>query len=604
MIIRKNVTSETNNAAQAFTDMLSLLIESARSISGKLPLQDLENIIIEEAKQVFRANAVWLLVYDSGDDLLRIDRYWGPGEEMFKGFTVKPGIGIPGKVFLTQQPEIIFEADPRLKLVPSDKISEKDIPVLVAYPLTVEDRKIGVFGFSSEMLGKLGIPEAEIDFLVSAFVNHIAAAMDTAHVFEEKRAIEIELKNSIQSLQTLNDLAQKVTREADPNKMADKLADAARLLLNSAYASVLLYNETEENFLTISWSEGATSYTEVKDFNIKLRNYDGLYGEMYRTKKPIRLNDISPNYLSKGLPKGHATIRGLLGAPLLDSNGNFMGHVIVTNKLDGLSFTKTDEELLTALCAHVSVAIERAQAYEKEHTVAEALQQAILAIPRNLPGIELGIVYESAAEIAKVGGDFYDLFDLGGGKVGILVGDVSGKGLEAATITSMVKSTIRAFAYMGISPASVLSEANKVISWQLGTNKFVTVIYGVLDLVTGKLVFSRAGHPDIIIWRNEQCELCEVDSNLPLGIFSEVIYDQNEIDLAVGDGVILYTDGLVETMFKGQTIDEQILIKGLSQITPGKSPQDIAYELVSMAKGFTSGRSEDDIAVMVLRRAE
>ncbi len=774
MVVEKYGTSDMNDANQAFVELLSLLIESAQVISGELLVKDLGNIIVNEARRIFGANAVWLLIYDPADGLLKMDHYWGPGKEMFGGFSVKPGVGIPGKVFTEQNPKIILKAYSQLVSVSSKKVSDEEMPVLAAFPLTVGDRRIGVFGISSEKIGRVGLLEPEIDFLVSAFANHIAIAIDTANLFEEKKEIELELKNSVRNLQMLNeigtylikdlslstvmqkvalyiaeitgsdaavicieneggtplepvysynispaineilmrakkfgplahlensdgviindcsnqpwafrelidtgvvgialvpamlrgkmlatisvvnfskerkyteedleklqlisrqlaiaienaslyqeqvevrtrmesyanqlkmlnDFAQSINKETVTRKMADKLADAARALLDCSYASVLLYSEAGDSFLAFSWLDGESKHSKVIDFNLSLNTHDSLYGEIYRTKKPIRLTNTYGHPAGLGIPQGQFPARGLLGAPLICSKGDFLGQIMVTDKRDGSDFTKTDEELLVALCSQVAIGIEKALLYEQEHNVAEFLQQAILAIPKELPGVEVGITYESAAEVAKVGGDFYDLFDLGGGRIGILIGDVSGKGLEAATITSMVKSTIRAFAYKGHSPALVLSEANKVISWQLDPNQFVTMVYGVLDIGTGKLTFSRAGHPELIVWHKEGCSYHKVESNLPIGIFDEVIYDENEVELSAGDGIILYTDGLIETRFKDQLLGDDILIKELNQITPGKTPQEVAFELVNMVKKYTSGKPQDDMAVVIFK---
>ncbi|MHB8841746.1 MAG: PP2C family protein-serine/threonine phosphatase, partial [Candidatus Aquicultor sp.] len=271
------------------------------------------------------------------------------------------------------------------------------------------------------------------------------------------------------------------------------------------------------------------------------------------------------------------------------------------DKKDGSNLTESDEELLVALCAQVAIGIERAEAYEREHGIAETLQQAILTAPIHLPGVEIGTIYESAAEVAKVGGDFYDLFELGDGTVGILIGDVSGKGLEAATITSMVKSTIRAFAYKGLSPAHILTEANRVICRQLGLNQFVTMMYGTLDPGTGRMIVSRAGHPEIIIWVKNKCVFCCDESNLPLGVLEDIVYEQSEIILSKGDGVILYTDGLTEARRKNQLLGEDVMIEELNKIIRGKGSQEVALGLVNIAKDFVSGKPQDDIAVVVLK---
>lgn len=770
MVVERNCARDTG---QTYEELLASLIESARLISGKLSLDEVEDIIVAEARRLFDAKAGWLFFYDSKDDLLKIERFWGPNEEAFRGFSVRPGEGISGVVFLTQQPEVTLKADKYLTLIPNTTTLPDDAPALAVFPLSVGGRRIGVIGITSETVSKKGLTEDEFNSVVSAFANHIAIALDTALLFEEKKRVELELKNSVQRLQMineigidvikdldlsviirkvaryttdifntdaavinlgnkdgtvieaayfynmspeteeifltkqtiarrvfeyprrvlindypehawaltefielgvkslimvpviskgrvlatlsavsfreervfieddfdelefvarhvavaientrlyyeqvetrkkmedyasqlrmLNDFSQRITREGNSQDMAEQLAKSARTLFNCAVSVVLLCKNSMDEIPTLSWSTDGSQSCNIEPFEVDLSTHSGLYSEMFRTKKTLRLNDISDHPHFKGLPEHHMHMRGLLGAPLLDSNDEFIGQVMVSNKKDGSDFTESDEELLVALCAQVAIGIERVEAYEREHSIAETLQQAILTAPVNLPGVEIGTIYESAAEAAKVGGDFYDLFELGDGTIGILIGDVSGKGLEAATITLMVKSTIRAFAYRGLSPADILTEANKVICRQLGFNQFVTMLYGALDPGTGRMIISRAGHPEIIIWVKNKCVFCCDESNLPVGVMEDIIYEQSEIILSQGDGVILYTDGLTEARCKNELLGEDVLIDELNKIIHGKDSQEVACGLVNIAKDFVSGKPQDDIAVVVLK---
>ncbi len=760
-------------AGHTYEELLGALIESARLISGKLSLDELADIIVVEARRLFDAKAGWLFLYDSKDDLLKIERFWGPSEEMFRAFSVRPGEGVSGIAFLTQQPEITLKAEKYLALIPATTSLPDDAPALAVFPLSVGGRRIGVIGITSETISKKGLTEDEFDSVVAAFANHIAIALDTALLFEEKRNVERELKNSVQRLQMINEIgidlirdldlaviirkvaryttdifdtdaaiinlgnkdgtvieaayfynmppeteeilltkqtiarrifeyprrvlindypthawslpefikvgvkslimvpvisrgrvlatlsavsfqedtefveddfdelefvarhvavaienarlyyeqvetrkrteeyasqlrmlnefSQRVARESNPREMARQLAKSARLLFNCAVSGVLMCKNSLDGAPTISWSADGSQSCKTESFEMDLSTHESLHGQMYRAKKPVRLNSIPNHTPGQELPEQHMHMRGLLGAPLLDSNDEFIGQVMVSNKKDGSNFTESDEELLVALCAQVAIGIERAEAYEREHSIAETLQQAILTAPVYIPGVEIGTIYESAAEAAKVGGDFYDLFELGDGTVGILIGDVSGKGLEAATITSMVKSTIRAFAYKGLTPAHILTEANRVICRQLGLNQFVTMMYGTLNPNTGQMIVSRAGHPEIIIWVKNKCVFCCDESNLPLGVLEDIVYEQSEIILSKGDGVILYTDGLTEARRKNQLLGEDMMIVELNKIIHGKGSQEVAHGLVNIAKDFVSGKPQDDIAVVVLK---
>jgi len=756
----------------AYIGLLLSLFRSARGISGMLSLDKLKATIVDEARRVFEAQAAWLLIYDHENEMLRMSNYLGPREDLFKNFCVSSGVGIPGKVFLTQKPVIISGLPRQLSRVPIEVKTKGRTLTLAAFPLTAGDRRIGVFGMLTDVFNGMGLADESVKSIVSAFANHAATTLDTAMLFEEKREVELELKSTVQGLHMLNEIgsdlvsdldlsvimykvvnyaavilgvdaafimlrkkdhtsfnaayfynipseveealfadhsvfktmiekphrvlisdyqyshqaipdlielgvksfiavpviakgmmlavlsavsysdenaftesdfdelefvarqvaiaienaslyqeqveirkkietyanqlrvlniiSNEVISEAEIPKMATRLSRGARALLDCSAVAVLLYKGVREATPVLSWSTDDIEQ-DARDFDIDLSKCDGLYGEIFRTQKPIRVQEISSHPKSKGVPEGHPPLRGLLGAPLLDSEGRFLGHVMATDKKDGTDFSETDEELLVALCAQVSIGIEKAKAYEREHRIAEALQQAILAVPDKLPGVDVGIIYESAAEAAKVGGDFYDLFELGDGEIGVLIGDVSGKGLEAATITSMVKSTIRAFAYKGFSPARILTEANKVISRQLGLNQFVTMVYGVLEPDPGRFIISRAGHPELIILCDKDCSFCESESNLPLGIIPDAEYEENEIMISPGENLILFTDGLTEAKCEGKMLGEEALAKELSAVSCGKNPQEIALNVVDIAKNFSSGKPQDDIAVVVLR---
>ncbi|HZD60101.1 MAG TPA: GAF domain-containing protein, partial [Anaerolineae bacterium] len=452
-------------------EMLLSLVESAGILNSKLSLSELGDTIISESRRVFDAKAAWVLLYDPEDDLLKMHCYWGPDEEAFRDTVIQPGMGISGKVFITQHPKVVVMVDKQLVPQSRRRVPGTQALTVVTYPLTVDQKKIGVFSMSFEKTASTENLEGSINPTFT-FAQQVAIAIENARLYSAQIETGKKVETYAEQLRLLNELSRIITREKEPQAMADQLAAGARVLLGCSAAAVLLHRKAGDDGLMISWSTDSGESCKMLDTSPDFTSHSGLCSAVSRTKEAIRLDDIFSHPQSKGIPEKHIAIRDLLGVPLLDSEGNFMGQVMVTDKKDGSNFSKTDEELLIALCAQVAIGIEKAKAYEREHSIAEVLQQAILDVPRNLPGVEVGIAYESAGEAAKVGGDFYDLFELGDGRRGLLIGDVSGKGLEAATITSMVKSTVRAFAYKGLSPARVIVEANRVIYRQLRFDQF------------------------------------------------------------------------------------------------------------------------------------
>jgi serine phosphatase RsbU (regulator of sigma subunit) len=151
-----------------------------------------------------------------------------------------------------------------------------------------------------------------------------------------------------------------------------------------------------------------------------------------------------------------------------------------------------------------------------------------------------------------VGGDFYDVFELGGDLLGIVIGDVSGKGLEAAVLTSLLKNTIRAHAVDGDPPAVAIAKTNRLAALQTEYATFATVFFGVLRRDTGRLVYCNAGHPYPLL-RHATGEVETIETTSPLvGAFEEFEYEQAELALDPGSVLLLHTDGVTEARCDGE----------------------------------------------------
>ena len=189
-------------------------------------------------------------------------------------------------------------------------------------------------------------------------------------------------------------------------------------------------------------------------------------------------------------------------------------------------YRPAETDFASRVAATVSLALESARLFEAERTIADTLQEAVLTMPDALPGVEFAYLYRSATAMARVGGDFYDLFPLDGDRVGVVIGDVSGKGLPAATLTSLVKNTLRAYAYDGEAPADVVTKTNAVVLRSASAGVFVTLFFGCLDLAAGTLTYCSAGHPPGLVRRGaDEVEVLSVGSAV-VGMFPDQEYVQ------------------------------------------------------------------------------
>lgn len=251
-----------------------------------------------------------------------------------------------------------------------------------------------------------------------------------------------------------------------------------------------------------------------------------------------------------------------------------------------------------------ALALENSRLYAAEHRIAETLQEAILAMPRDVPSVDYFMRYVSATEHARVGGDFYDLFQIDDHSVGVVVGDVSGKGLEAASLSAMVRTVIRVAALDHRTPAAVMAKTNSVIERFTESETFVTVFFATLDTRTGRLYFVGAGHPPVMIRRvTGATEVIQSSSPL-IGAFSEMDYLDDAVVLEPGDTLFLYTDGLTEARSPGRDFyGEERLVEVLSRIVDDLGPESVVDAVFNDVTLFAGSQPSDDMALVAIRLA-
>ncbi|MGW1348104.1 SpoIIE family protein phosphatase [Streptomyces sp. NPDC002409] len=264
-------------------------------------------------------------------------------------------------------------------------------------------------------------------------------------------------------------------------------------------------------------------------------------------------------------------------------------------------FTGDERNLLVALGSSIAQSLQRAMLYEQEHDLAEGLQQAML--PRRIPdvpGAQVAVRYRSARLGRDIGGDWYDVIPLPGGRVGAVIGDVQGHDTHAAAVMGQLRIVLRAYAAEGHSPATVMVRAS-VFLHELDTDRFATCTYAEADLTTGVVQLVRAGHVDPLVRESDgSCRRLPVEGGLPLGLsaeFGRLEYPVSTVELDPGQTLVMFTDGLVE--LPGADLDE-----GMQLLTAlvRSGPQDLQKLADRLCEEVDERRGEDDVAVLLLRR--
>lgn len=264
-------------------------------------------------------------------------------------------------------------------------------------------------------------------------------------------------------------------------------------------------------------------------------------------------------------------------------------------------FTQEERNLLVALGSSIAQSLQRAMLLEQEHDLAEGLQQAML--PRRIPAVpggEIAVRYRSARMGQDIGGDWYDVIPLPGGRVGAVIGDVQGHDTHAAAVMGQLRIVLRAYAAEGHSPGTVMARAS-VFLHELDTERFATCTYVEADLSTGVLQVVRAGHIDPLLrTRDGDCHRLPVDGGMPLGLsaeFGRLEYPVTTVELDPGETLLLCTDGLVE--HPGADLDDGIHIL-TSHIRTG--PADLQLLADRLCEIVTDRGGNDDMALLLLRR--
>lgn len=302
-----------------------------------------------------------------------------------------------------------------------------------------------------------------------------------------------------------------------------------------------------------------------------------------------------PKMADEAAKNGH--LNGL-HAPLV-VGGRFLGEVGFHIR-EARPFSEPQVDFVRRLAASFALAIENASLYDAQYRIADRLQEALLSVPDEISGIDFAHAYHSATETARVGGDFYDVFEIEHDMVGIVIGDVAGKGLDAAVLTALLKNAIRAHtSEKGATPARILSLTNDVVYRSTPAEAFATVFFGVLDCRDGQLIYCNAGHTTAaLVGRG----VVKLPSTGPLiGAFLDVVYDQSSVCIDLDQLLFLYTDGLTEARRDHELLGEERVFDWLDKLSDGQ-PGSAVRSLVQQVLDFTGGRLVDDLALLALRR--
>jgi serine phosphatase RsbU (regulator of sigma subunit) len=291
----------------------------------------------------------------------------------------------------------------------------------------------------------------------------------------------------------------------------------------------------------------------------------------------------------------------------MTTRGRTLGALTWVNGRSGRRFDAHDVDLAQELARRCATAIDNARLYSDRAYIARTLQQSLLPVELpDIPGIETAARFRPTGEGNEVGGDFYDVFETGNRGWTIVMGDVCGKGPDAAAVTALARYTLRAAAMRERLPSRSLAVLNEALLRQRDDRRFCTVAYAYLEKLDrgARAGISTGGHPLPLLLRADG----SVEAVGAPGTLLGIVPDPNLADFAVtlepGDSLVFYTDGVIESRVTSDGVLDERRLMELIATCAGRDPDAIAARIEEAAVMSQDGRPRDDIAVLVLRVAE
>jgi PAS domain S-box-containing protein len=288
-------------------------------------------------------------------------------------------------------------------------------------------------------------------------------------------------------------------------------------------------------------------------------------------------------------------VQSALAVPLV-THGQTVGVVSFVASASGRRYTLDDQRLAEEIAVRAAAAIDNAQLFRRQQETALTLQRSLL--PGELPQTDdlyTAAAYFPAADGGQVGGDWYDVIPLTSGRVAIVIGDVMGRGIRAAALMGQLRAVVRGYAIQDLPPVDVIAYLDEFVR-NLDENSIVTCVYAVYDPVDRAICISNAGHlPPLLVNGAGVTKVLDNNTGIALGA-GRAPFEQFEIDVAEGDGLVFYTDGLVET--RATDIDEGIAALAAA-VAPLPESVDEACRLALTV--HAPERQDDDVAVLVVR---
>lgn len=431
------------------------------------------------------------------------------------------------------------------------------------------------------------------DGVLRWFSVRVAPVYDAEGALAWWVAVAVDVDDRVraeQALSLLSEVSDVIGTASDEERLYVDVAQLASRTIADWFAVYLRHEHSELRLVTVAHSEPHEGRRAAQ-----LLHADALGGgdaivARIRSVEAALLPSVERAGLAESLDLGSAIV-----VPLRIRQEQ-AGMLVLLRGSTAPAYDRSDLRTAELLAKRVSLAVENVRQYHRQQRVVDSFQRA--ALPKSLPQVadlRLDAVYTAASDYLSVGGDWYDAFPLPDGRLVITIGDVAGKGLDAAVLMATVRQSIRVAALQGLEPSAILAATEAALQLEY-RDRLVTAFVGIIDTRTWTIAYASAGHPPALV-RRPDGSLLELEGvGLPLGVPIEAQRRTRQlIGVPPGSLIVLYTDGLIESthdVIEGESRLREALRH--DALLHAASPASLIRDLV------LTGNPDDDVAILTL----
>jgi phosphoserine phosphatase RsbU/P len=574
------------NTPEKHLQVEPLLLEVADVMATSLDLDTTLRRVSEVVRKVIDYEIFAILLLNEKTQELRFRFQVGYPPEFAERSRIKVGEGVTGQAAQLRQAILIDDVtqDPRYIAAVPNVRSE------LAVPLTTKNRVIGVIDLEARDPGYFN---EEHSRLLTLIASRMAAGIENAQLYTRTT-------KQARILLLLNEIARELTSILNLDELLGRIAELLRRLIDFQMFSILLLDSSGEKLQ----HRFSLRFNENVHLKQEISLGQGLVGHAAETKQAILVPDVSkdPRYI-----RLNPETRSELAVPLIYKD-KVIGVLDLEHTRRGF-FTDDHRRTIVTLAAQVAIAIENARLYEeiarqerrleRDLALARELQMRLLpqALPK-VPHLELAAKFTPARAI---GGDLYDFIPYSLSRLGIVIGDVSGKGAPAAIYAALVSGILRSHAPIEPGPAEMLSAVNLSLAERRIEAQFVSLIYAVWDDEHRTLLVANSGLPRPVYVHDGKNSVIEA-TGLPLGLFDDADYDEFRFKMKPGDMFVFFSDGILDARNrKGELFGRGRVEKIIAECA-GRSADCVVDLLFNAAAEHSAGvETFDDQTVVAIK---